>query len=157
MIQAIALLIITISLLILAYRRPRLGFSMLGVLMLGVLVSYLLTKDKVAVSDSRFQISDVAINNPVVIDGYAGTKLLRAEISNQHTVLPVNQIHLQSTRYECEGEETSIADCLELERNTTLVKIFILPEKAKTISVSLPTGKAKPVHSRWLHEVLSVR
>lgn len=159
MIQAIAIGVIIVALLLLAYRRPALGFGMLGVLIAFALSAYLYTRYVLPENERGITLDKVSLIDLQVITGYANAKLLTGTVANTSTDFPVQTLTIESLLFDCPDANSTAADCREIRRQENTIKLFIPIEEHRALQQTLQYQRRSDTPSevsRWQHQLIGV-
>ncbi len=155
----IAIAIIVACLLVVTTRRPRLGFALLGLLLLAWLLFYWLTPTDSTEAKAK-PLTDYANLTEVKVEkGYAGLFRLQGRMNNSHESKSLKRMTLRSVLYDCPSETTQVADCKQLAQEDNVLKQFIAAEQGLDFSINLRTKLKDPPEGigRWVHSVMGAQ
>ncbi len=159
--QYIAIGLLVIALLALAYRKPVMGFSGLAVLAVISLIGYFLGLGNQA--PPAYDQATMQWQNPQLAPGYAGGHLLKAEVTNTSDTLPIQALHLKLAAYDCADGEARLTTevplgCDLLGSSERQVRVFVPTLESRTVNESLSTRGMRRVAGVivWQYEILAV-
>ncbi|MFT5260381.1 MAG: hypothetical protein ACI9J2_002260 [Saprospiraceae bacterium] len=132
---AIALIIIVLCLLVITYKKPKLGFIVLGSLLLAVLLFYWLTPTDKTIKRASPLTDYVTLSHISVKEGYADGFLLAGRVTNSHQSTPLEEVYIRSKLSICETE--AALNCVVLGDETNLLKEYIPGRQARDFSINL--------------------
>lgn len=154
--QWVLLAVIVAALLYLSRYRPKIAFSVLGVLVVASIAIILGTTDLAKVNRSKLQPEDIVIENPVITGSYAGGFRINARLLNNNTDYELKESAISITMLDCEDE--SQTNCQVLGQQEQRILVRIPPGQARDISRTLSFGSARPAKFlAWEFKVTKTR
>ena len=148
----IAILVIVISLIAIAYRDLKLGLISLALILIAAMAFYLFSAKNLLGNES---ISDVELSQSNITRGYANGYVLNTRIENLHASRTLQTVLIRSSLSDCNSDQT---ECLTIGEEDHLVKTRIPPGQARDARINLRMKQLNPIRGEavWVHEVVKV-
>lgn len=148
----IAILVILISLLAIAYRNLKLALISLALILIAALLFYFLSAENQSSNES---LSDIELSQSKITRGYADGYVLNTRIENLHTSRIVQTALIRSSLSDCNSDQTQ---CLTIGEEDHLVKTRIPPGQARDARINLRMKQLNPIRGEavWVHKVIKV-
>ncbi|MCP4828932.1 MAG: hypothetical protein GY889_08670 [Proteobacteria bacterium] len=150
--------IISLALIVVAGRRPKLAFGLLAILLAGVIVMLQLIPGEKERGSALISTGDVRLSQVHIEPGYGGSFDLSGRLENQafstRTVEVVLEVQLRDCRVT--GQDTT-EDCQILGTDTPRVGLAVPPGQARDFTVNLSFPRSR-VRGRidWQYRVTKV-
>jgi len=154
--QFVALLVIIISLVAIAYRDLKMGLLSLAGVALAALAFYLFSGDELKGIAGDKLTEQVQLVDMRISRGYADGFVLNVRIENNHDSLTLQNLVIRSTLSDCNDDATK---CLVIGEEDSVVKLRIPPGQARDAVVNLRIKQLNPIRgvAVWKHVVVGVR
>ena len=155
--QFVALFVIIISLIAIAYRDLKAAMISLAAILLAALAFYYLSPNETAVSKKNAQfISAIELTSATISQGYADGFVLDLRIHNGNRDTTVQNLTVLSRLSDC-GE--SQENCLVIGEDRSVIKLRVPPGQARDARVNLRIKKLNPIQGSplWEHEIVGAR
>lgn len=154
--QFIALAVIIISLIAMAYRDLRMALLSLAGIGLAATLFYFLSVDDIGLPGSDGLKSSVSLHEPQISLGYADGFVLNVRVENNHNSQTLQNLVVRSTLSDCDTDE---ANCLVIGEENSVVKLRIPPGQARDAQINLRIKQLNPLRGEavWKHSVEGVR
>lgn len=148
------LAIIVAALLYLARFYPKIGFGILGALVLGAIIIVLTTSDSGFDYRSRLPVEKIIIENPLMTKAYGGSFRFNARLANSHTEMELREATISITLLDCKAEN----NCQVVGQQDERVNIRIPAGQARDISRTVNFSSAVPEENiQWEFTVTHTR
>lgn len=154
--QFIALTVIIISLIAIAYRDLRMALISLAGILLAAIVFYFLSTDDLELAGGEALKASVSLHEPQISRGYADGFVLNVRVENNHHSQTLQNFVIRSTLSDC---ETGMTNCLVIGEESSVVKLRIPPGQARDAQINLRIKQLNPLRGEavWQHQVEGVR
>ena len=154
--QFIALFIIIICLVAIAYRDLKLGLLSLAAILLAAVVFYIFSPDEEASSRRADILGEITLSRTEVKPGYARGFILDLRVNNGNREKTVNNITIQSRLSDCTPDRSQ---CLVIGEEKSVLKLRLPPGQARDAQINLRIRQINPIQGEavWSHEVVGVR
>lgn len=153
--QFIALIVIVISLIAIAYRDLKTGlFSLAGIMIAAVLFYYFSPADAPG-NKSKQLLNEVELIQTSISRGYADGFVLELRVRNNNREVTLRNFTVQSSLSDCNADQTR---CLIIGEEKNVVKLRVPPGQARDALVNLRTRQLNPVQGNtiWKHDIVGV-
>jgi len=154
--QFIALAVIIISLIVMAYRDLKMALLSLAGIGFAALVFYFMSGDELPLSKAEPLRETTKLSEMMISRGYADGFVLNVRIENQHPAKTLQNIVIQSSLSDCNEDHSQ---CLVIGEENSVVKSRIPPGQARDAQINLRIKQLNPIRgvAVWKHQVLSAR
>ena len=154
--QFVALIVIIISLIAIAYRDLRMALLSLAGIALAAVVFYFLSADDLGLPGGDAFKASVSLHEPQISLGYADGFVLNVRVENDHQSQTLQNLVIRSTLSDCNKDG---ANCLVIGEENSVVKLRIPPGQARDAQVNLRIKQLNPIRGEavWQHNVEGVR
>lgn len=154
--QFVALLVIIISLVAIAYRDLKMGLLSLAGVALAALAFYLFSGDELKDLNGDDLSGQVQLVDTRISLGYADGFVLNARIENNHDSRTLQNMVIRSTLSDCNDDATK---CLVIGEEDSVVKLRIPPGQARDTVVNLRIKQLNPIRgiAVWKHSIIAAR
>lgn len=154
--QFIALFVIVICLVAIAYRDIRLALLSLAAILLAALAFYFLSPDENVASRKGDILSDIELSRTEVRPGYARGFILDLRVNNHNREKTINNITIQSRLSDCTPDQSQ---CLIIGEEKNVLKLRLPPGQARDAHLNLRIKQINPLQgvAIWKHEVVGAR
>ncbi len=154
--QFVALIVIIISLIAIAYRDLRMALLSLAGIALAAVVFYFLSADDLGLPGGEPFKASVSLHEPQISHGYDDGFVLNVRVENDHHSQTLQNLVIRSTLSDCNTDGTS---CLVIGEENSVVKLRIPPGQARDAQVNLRIKQLNPIRGEavWQHSVEGVR
>ncbi len=154
--QFVALAVIIVSLIAIAYRDLKMALLSLAGILLAAAVFYFLSSDELPSANKDALLSAVSLTESSINRGYADGFVLSTRIENQHQSKTVQSLIIRSSLSDCNADRSQ---CLVIGEEDSVVKLRIPPGQARDAQINLRIKQLNPIRNEsvWKHQVISVR
>jgi len=154
--QFIALFVIIICLIAIAYRDLRMALISLVAIIFAAMVFYFLSPSENASQRDDEIRGNIELTQAQIKRGYAGGFVLDLRVHNHNRDLTLNHFTIQSSLADC---ETDMSDCLVIGEEKNVLKLRLPPGQARDAQINLRIKQINPVQgvAVWKHEVSGVK
>ena len=154
--QFIALAVIIISLIAIAYRDLKMALLSFAGILLAATLFYFLSVDDIGLPGGDTLKSSVGLHEPQISRGYADGFVLKVRVENNHNSQTLQNLVIRSTLSDC---NTDGANCLVIGEENSVVKLRIPPGQARDAQINLRIKQLNPIRGEavWQHSVEGVR
>ena len=145
------LAIIVVALLYMSRFYPKAAFGVLGVLVIGAAIIVFSTTDIADINRSKLPISDIEIENPVMMPAYGGAFRFNARLVNTHLSTTLKESTVSITMLDCpQDSDNNDENCQVIGQQDQRIITKIPPGQARDVSRTLKFDSAKPKGNvRW--------
>lgn len=154
--QFVALIVIIICLIAIAYRDLKTGLISLAGILLAVSLFYYFSPTETAGGKNKSLLGDVELSQASISPGYADGFVLEVRIHNNNHERVLQNFTIQSSLSDCNADQSQ---CLIIGEETNVAKLRIPPGQARDTRINLRTKKLNPIRgaATWKHEITGVR
>lgn len=155
--QYIALLVIAISLIAIAYRDLKSALIGLAIILVSVILFYYLSPDQDASVKRNAQLlTSLEMMESDITQGYADGFVLNLRVLNHDRKATVNTLTILSRLSDCVKGQS---DCVVVGEDRNIVKLRIPPGQARDAKVNLRIKLLNPLQgdARWEHKIIGVK
>lgn len=154
--QFIALAVIIISLIAIAYRDLRMALLSLAGIVLAAVVFYFLSADDLGLPGDNALLISVSLQEPQISSGYADGFVLNVRIENNHGSQTLQNMVIRSRLSDCRADGSN---CLVIGEENSVVKLRVPPGQARDAQINLRIKQLNPIlgEAVWQHSVEGVR
>lgn len=154
--QFIALIVIVVCLIAIAYRDLRLALISLVAILFSATVFYFLSPDENIVAKRDDIRSDIELSQAEIRRGYANGFVLDMRVLNHNRDHTLNNITVQSSLSDCQPD---MSHCLVIGEEKNVLKLRLPPGQARDAQINLRIRQISPLQgvAVWKHEVIGVR
>lgn len=148
--------VMVVALLSLSTFYPKTAFSTLGVLSVVAAIIVFTSKDDAVLSRQQLPVSDILIENAVIVAAYGSSYQFHARLVNVNPTILAKESVLSLTMLDCTSDADD--DCTVLGQTDERFIIKIPPGQARDISTNLFFRGAQPSGTiRWQYKVIETR
>jgi len=154
--QFIALIVIIICLIAIAYRDLRTGLiSLAGILLAAGLFYYFSPSDALRHKNKQL-LSEVELSQTKISRGYADGFVLDLRISNNNREQILQNFTIQSSLSDCNADQSQ---CLVIGEENNVVKLRVPPGQARDTQINLRTKQLNPIQGTavWKHQITGIK
>ena len=154
--QFIALFVIIVCLIAIAYRDLRLGLLSLAAILLAAMAFYFLSPDENLTARKGDILSEIELSRTEVRPGYARGFVLDLRVNNHNRERTLNHITVRSRLSDCTPDQSQ---CLVIGEESNVLKLRLPPGQARDAQINLRIKQINPLQgiAVWNHEVIGVR
>ncbi len=154
--QFIALIVIIICLIAIAYRDLKTGMISLAGVLLAATLFYYLSPAETARGKSGHLLVNVELSQTRISRGYADGFVLELRIHNNNPEQVLQNFTILSSLSDCNADQSQ---CLVIGEETNVAKLRIPPGQARDTQINLRTKQLNPIQGLtiWKHEVTGVK
>lgn len=154
--QFIALIVIIICLIAIAYRDLKTGLISLAGIMIAVILFYYFSPAETAGNKSKRLLSEVELIQTSISLGYADGFVLDLRVRNNNHELTLQNFTVQSSLSDCNADQSK---CLVIGEEKNVVKLRVPPSQARDAQINLRTKQLNPVQgiAIWKHDIIGVK
>jgi len=154
--QFIALIVIIICLIAIAYRDLKTGLISLAGILLAASLFYILSPNDTPRTKTQRLLDDVDISQTSINRGYADGFVLKLRIHNNNHEQLLQHFTVQSSLSDCNADQSQ---CLVIGEEKNVVKLRVPPRQARDTSINLRTKQLNPIQgiAIWKHQVTNVK
>ncbi len=154
--QFVALIVIIICLIAIAYRDLKTGLISLAGILLAASLFYYFSPTETAGGKTKRLLDDVELSQTSISPGYADGFVLEVRIHNNNHERVLQNFTIQSSLSDCNADQSQ---CLIIGEETNVAKLRIPPGQARDTKINLRTKKLNPIQGAaiWKHEITGVR
>jgi hypothetical protein len=154
--QIVALFIIVICLVAIAYRDLKTGLISLLAIGAAVAVFYVFSPSEEPGRKAAQQLNDIELSHTQISRGYADGFVLDLRIHNNSRDKILQNFTISSRLSDCNSDQS---DCLIIGEEKNVVKLRIPAGQARDTKINLRTQLLNPVRgtATWNHEVVGVK
>lgn len=154
--QFIALIVIVICLIAIAYRDLKTGLISLAGILLAASLFYYFSPDDSPRGKTLSLLGEVEISQTSISRGYADGFVLELRILNNNRERVLQHFTVQSTLSDCNADQSQ---CLIIGEEKNVVKLRIPPGQARDTVINLRTRQLNPIQgfAVWKHEIIGVK
>lgn len=154
--QFVALIVIIISLIAIAYRDLRMALISLAGIMLAGVAFYFLSTDELRVGGDGTLPGSVTLSETRITRGYADGFVLNARVENGHASQTLQNLVIRSSLSDCNADRSQ---CLTIGEEKSVVKLRIPPGQARDAQVNLRIKQLNPIRGEavWEHQVVGTK
>ena len=148
----IAIFVIIICLIAIAYRDLKIALISLGVILAAALLFYFLSPK--TATDNAIT-SNIELKQPTISRGYANGFVLSTRIQNNQDTKLIQKVMIRSSLSDCDESQSK---CLVIGEEDNIVKTRIPVGQARDIRVNLGIKQLNPITGEavWAHKVIGV-
>lgn len=151
----ILLAVVVVGLLYLAWYFPRVGFAVLGGIVVAGVVVVLVTTDLVRGARGRLPVGAIVIEAPRMQLTYANSYRFMADLVNQHPIYTLQEVVVSITMLDCAGE--AAAHCQTLDTHAVSFEVWIPPLESRMVAQTATFAATPRDTVRWLFTVSDTR
>jgi hypothetical protein len=154
--QFVALIVIIICLIAIAYRDLKTGMISLAGIFLAVGLFYYFSPAETSGGKSERLLGNVELSQTSISRGYADGFVLELRINNNSPDQLLQNFTILSSLSDCNTDQSQ---CLVIGEETNVAKLRIPPGQARDTQINLRTKQLNPILGKpiWKHEVIGVR
>ncbi len=154
----VALFVIALSLVAIAYRDFKTALISLGVILLAALLFYFLSPNDQQNQQANALSEQLVLSQSSIDIGYANGFVLKARAQNNHASETVQSIFIRSRLADC-PTATSSPECLTIGEEQNLVKVRIPARQARDFIINLKLKSLSPIQGAavWTHDIVSAQ
>jgi len=151
--QFIALFVIIICLIAIAYRDLKTGLASLAAILVAAILFYVFSTEEGAKGGAKRLLNDVKISQTQIGRGYADGFVLSLRIHNSSQDTTFQHFTIQSSLSDCNSDRSQ---CLVIGEEKNVVKLRIPPGQARDTQINLRTRLLNPVQGMaiWEHTIV---
>ncbi len=154
--QFIALIVIIICLIAIAYRDLKTGLMSFAGILLAASLFYVFSPDDTPHGKTQRLLDEVDISQTNISRGYADGFVLELRILNNNHEQVLQHFTVQSSLSDCNADQSQ---CLVIGEEKNVVKLRIPPRQARDAIINLRTKQLNPIQgiAVWKHQVTNVK
>ena len=154
--QFVALFVIIICLIAIAYRDLKIGLISLAGILLAASLFYYFSPAETAGGKTKRLLDDVELSQANISLGYADGFVLNIRIHNNNRERVLQSFTIRSNLSDCSADQSQ---CLVIGEESNVAKLRIPPGQARDARINLRTKQLNPIQGTavWKHEVTGVR
>jgi len=152
----IALIVIIICLIAIAYRDLKSGLISLAGILLAASLFYFFSPNDSPRGKTQRLLDDVDISQTSISLGYADGFVLELRIHNNNHEQVLQNFTVQSSLSDCNADQSQ---CLVIGEEKNVVKLRIPPRQARDTNINLRTKQLNPIQgiAVWKHQITNVK
>ena len=159
--QWVLLAVIVGAILYLSRFYPKIAFSVLGALVLGVAVIVFTTTDVAQLKRARLAVEYIKVENSIIRPAYGGSFRFNARLINTHESITLKETTISITMLDCAEEADDATDgaaCQVIGQEDERIIMQIPPGQVRDIAQTLVFGSAKLRGTlRWRIKITGTR
>lgn len=154
--QFVALFVIVICLIAIAYRNLRLALICLAGIILAALLFYFLSPNENLKQPQESISSQAKLSNTEISSGYADGFVLAMRVHNLSRDITLNSMTIQTRLSDC---QTDMTDCLVIGEEQNVLKLRLPPSQARDAKINLSSKIINPLQGTavWEHEIIRLK
>ncbi len=154
--QFVALIVIIICLIAIAYRDLKTGLLSLAAILIAAVLFYYFSPADAPGNKSRHLLSEVELIETGIHLGYADGFVLDLRIRNNNRELTLQNFTVQSSLSDCNADQSQ---CLIIGEEKNVVKLRVPPGQARDAQINLRTRQLNPMQGTpiWKHDIVGVK
>ena len=154
--QFIALFVIIVCLIAIAYRDIRLALLSLAIILLAALLFYFLSPNESSTRRTQALVDQIQLDRTAVKPGYAQGFVLDLRVKNNNRERTVNNLTIRSRLSDCTPDRS---ECLVIGEEKNVLKLRLPPGQARDAQINLRIRQVNPLQgvAVWDHAVTGVR
>lgn len=154
--QFIALIVILICLIAIAYRDLKTALISLAAILVAAMLFYFLSPDENPGNRTKRILGDIELSQAQISRGYADGFVLDVRIHNNNRELTLQNFTIRSKLSDCNSDRSQ---CLIIGDEKNVIKLRVPPGQARDAQINLRIKQLNPVQGTpiWKHEVIGVK
>jgi hypothetical protein len=154
--QFVALIVIIICLVAIAYRNLKTGMISLAGILLAIALFYYFSPAETTGGKSVRLLGNVELSQTSISRGYADGFVLELRINNNSPDQVLRNFTILSSLSDCNADQSQ---CLVVGEETNVAKLRVPPGQARDTQINLRTKQLNPIQGEaiWKHEITGVR